>query len=239
MPCIIYLMVHLTKILILGLSGLMVCSRAADLGDYQIILDRNLLGVEQPPPEPEPPPPPPPAAASWANDYVMTMMSKDPSGLRVGLQNKRNGQAFLLIEKDPQASGNYMLVSGDFDSGTANIRHGNQSHQFTIQTGPVVKAQSRPSTGRVSRTSNASVGQSGDENERPITPRRRIVRRRVIPQESSSEEQRFNSREELQRHLEEQQLDAIRTGKPPLPVPVTDDMVDQLIEEGWSLPEEN
>jgi hypothetical protein len=48
---------------------------------------------------------------------------------------------------------------------------------------------------------------------------------------------RFNSREELQAHLREQQLDAIRTGKPPLPIPVTDDMVDQLIEEGWSLPE--
>jgi len=177
--CTILVVITVMKILMLGLSWLALYSPAADLGDYQIILDRQLLGAELPPPEPEPPPPPPPAA-TWADDYIMTMMSKDPSGLRVGLQNKRNGQTFLLIEKDPHASGDYLLVSGDFETGTANIRHGNQSHQFTIQTGPVVKRPSPPPPRQASRTPTATARQSGDENQRPITPRRRIIRRRVL-----------------------------------------------------------
>jgi len=73
-----------------------------------------------------------------------------------------------------------------------------------------------------------------------VAPVRPVRRRVILPErpgrQNSVPERTFNSREELQQHLREQQLDAIRTGKPPLPIPVTDDMVDQLVDEGWSLP---
>lgn len=43
---------------------------------------------------------------------------------------------------------------------------------------------------------------------------------------------RFKSREELQTHLRDQQMDAIRSGKPPRPIPLTHEMESQLVEEG-------
>ena len=42
----------------------------------------------------------------------------------------------------------------------------------------------------------------------------------------------FKMREELQAHLHEKQMEAIRSGKPPLPVPLTREMDDMLVEEG-------
>ncbi|MCX7009609.1 MAG: hypothetical protein NTY53_20590 [Kiritimatiellaeota bacterium] len=43
------------------------------------------------------------------------------------------------------------------------------------------------------------------------------------------------SGEQLERHLQEQQLQAIRTGAPPLPVPLTQESANQLVREGFLL----
>lgn len=214
-------MVSGTLKLSLIFTGLFAYGLAADLGDYQLILDRQLLGLEEPV-SPQRPAPPQPVAPSWASDYIMTMISKDLSGLRVGLQHKNNGQAFLLMENDDQHSADFKLISGDFDSGTATISYRNQPHQFAIETGPAAS----PSPASPIQKVATQVRRPGRTRVRRI----RSDRPNVVPQRT------FKSREELQQHLREQQLDAIRTGKPPLPIPVTDEMVDELINEGWSLP---
>ena len=38
--------------------------------------------------------------------------------------------------------------------------------------------------------------------------------------------------EELEKHLKEYQMEVIRQGLPPLPIPLTPDMDDQLVKEG-------
>lgn len=151
----------------------------------------------------------------------MTMMSKDDTGLRVGLQHRRNGEVVLIFEQDSDSA--YSLISADPVTGTATVSFRNQPHQFALEAGPASRPQ--PETAQpqppVSRSTRSVVVRSS--KSRP---------------ESNSERKntpgpRFESREALQAHLREQQLDAIRTGKPPLPIPVTDEMVDQLIQEGW------
>jgi len=61
-----------------------------------------------------------------------------------------------------------------------------------------------------------------------------MVKEGVIPPQKNNNPQirRFYSKEELEKHLREQQLDAIRTGKEPLPIPLSPEMENQLIEEG-------
>jgi hypothetical protein len=202
-------------------------AEANDLGKYQLILDKQLLGsvkVAPAPPvmrrEPEIAPP------SWAREYQMTMMTLDEDRVRVGLQHVQNHSALLLIEGEESHS-EFTLISANYDQGSAMVRHGGVEHQFQLQTGPVESA-------RVER----------DDSPSPTTVRgrtRRIIRpsseRPVRGQRENNEEEetpvrRFETREELEAHLKEQQMDAIRTGKPPLPIPLTEEMDDQLVREG-------
>jgi hypothetical protein len=114
------------------------------------------------------------------------------------------------------------LISADPVTGKATVSFRNQPHQFALERGPAPRpqpetAQPQPPVSRSTR----SMARSLRSSSRPDAG------------EETTSSRRFGSREELQAHLREQQLDAIRTGKPPLPIPVTDEMVDQLIQEGW------
>ena len=52
----------------------------------------------------------------------------------------------------------------------------------------------------------------------------------------SPEEQRLR-REEIRANLQDYQMEVIRSGMPPLPIPLTQEMDDQLVSEGVLPPE--
>ena len=86
---------------------------------------------------------------------------------------------------------------------------------------PVVKAASRPAPG--------STGEAG-----PLSYAERLRARRealLIKQEEMRKTPGLSG-EELQKHLQEIQMDAIRKGLPPLPIPLTKEMDDKLVSEG-------
>ena len=199
------------------------------LGPYQVILDTEMLGSSTPPPVYEAPQPPPQGVTpGWATEYRMSMITKDDhSGLvRIGLQSLRDNRGFLLIEKDesdPEA--NFRLLSADFERGLATVSHLDRTHQFSLDSGPATVIAPAAPPSPPGRT----------------TPG--IQRRRVIipapapsptppPPDTAAEEPRFRSQEELTAHLHQVQMDAIRTGKPPLPIPLTPEMDAQLVREG-------
>lgn len=215
-------------VILIGISLVPVGADANSLGKYQLILDKQLLGsvkVAPAPPvtrrEPEVTPP------SWAQEYRMTMMTLDEDRVRVGLQHIQNNSAFLLIEGEESHS-EFTLVSADFDRGSALVRHRGVEHRFELQTGPVVAARVQRGN---AQTSNITVHGRTRPGIRPPGPRPLQGR----PENTEPEEapvRRFETREELEAHLKEQQMDAIRTGKPPLPIPLTEEMDDQLVREG-------
>lgn len=203
---------------------------AMDLGEYQVILDKQLLGATRQVTVPAVTPPPTVAAPSWSREYQMTMMTRDqPSGtIRIGLQNIQNQSSVLLIEgKDRHED--FKLVSANYSSGTATISYRGASHQFRLQDGPATR--SAPTT-EMRDPSRINIPDAARKSGTIARPGRRS--RPSTPDQESPTLQirRFASQEELQEHLKQQQMDAIRTGKPPLPIPLTPEMDQQLVEEG-------
>jgi len=162
------------------------------------------------------------------------MMTRDQStgAIRIGLQNIQNQTAILLIEGQDRRA-DYKLVSANYTQGSAQVSHQGATHRFDLQDGPALRAS--PSTVSATSTRSSSSTPSVSRTQ-PTVRRRKVVtnRNRPRPPEDTPalQIQRFASQEELQEHLKQQQLDAIRTGKPPLPIPLTPEMDRQLVEEG-------
>lgn len=203
----------------------------ADFGEYQIILDRQLLGRPPPPPRRDPPPPEPPAATApgWANEYRMTMITFDDHSktLRVGLQNIRDHSGYLLIKGEEATDRHrFTLVDGDFERGQATIAFGSQQHRFSLESGPAATEESPAQTRGGRARPNAPTQAEPPRVRRVVTPPQREQ------QDEPPQQSRFQSPEELEAHLQNVQMDAIRTGKPPLPIPLTHEMDDELVREG-------
>jgi len=230
--------------LLLGsLAGSTAC--ADPLGKYRLILDRELFGSAPASPEtPAPPPVETPAEPGWAREYKMTMMTIDQEThrVRVGLQNVRGESAVLLIEgRDTHPE--FSLRSADFERGLATVTRHGSPHQFSLATAPEPGDNPIVHRPESSPRRMASSNRTRDRSE----PRRRIIRRigegnPDVDEETSELEAprttRFRNNEELQEHLKEVQMDALRSGKPPLPIPLTQEMDDQLVREGV-LPPQN
>lgn len=199
--------------------------RGGDFGRYQVILDQQLLG--RPVPEPtqtRPEPPPAAPAPSWATEYRLTMITEDfSSGLaRVGLYHIRNQVGYLLIEGEDDSHHGFSLQSVNYARNQAEIMYQGVRHTFSLESGPM---QSSP-----------AVTQPSTRPQPPTRTVRRVTRSTttsISPEpETPPPEPRFRSPEELQAHLQDVQMDAIRTGKPPLPIPLTPEMDAQLVQEG-------
>lgn len=206
-------------------SGHLYAQRNADFGQYQVILDQQLLGRHSPEPsrpQPETQPMAPPPA--WTTEYRLTMITEDlfSGRARVGLYHVRNQVGYLLIEGEFYEDHPFSLQSLDYNQNRAVIVHQGARHTFSLESAPLP----------------ASAPESASS---PLQAPRRTVRRvtRSVPDANAAEpppepppEPRFSSPEELQAHLQNVQMDAIRTGKPPLPIPLTPEMDAQLVQEG-------
>jgi len=195
--------------------------RSGDFGQYQVILDQQLLGRHAPEPsrpQPETQPTAPPPA--WTTEYRLTMITEDlfSGRARVGLYHVRNQVGYLLIEGETYEDHPFSLQSVDYDQNRAVILNQGARHTFSLESAPLIASPP----------------------ESPSSPRQappRTVRRvtRPVSDANASDpppEPRFSSPEELQAHLQNVQMDAIRTGKPPLPIPLTPEMDAQLVQEG-------
>ncbi len=191
------------------------------LGPYQVILDKGLLGgVDEGVAVVAPTSVPVVVTPGWASEYQMTMITRDldTGVVRVGLQHKRDGRGFLLVQGEEPLQ-DLELLGADFERNQATIRYRGSPHLFTLETG-TASVPSEPSEGR-----------RGPSRVVVPTPRPRLA---PTPEAASVEVEtpRFQSQEELDTHLKQVQMDALRTGKPPLPIPLTPEMDEQLVREG-------
>lgn len=188
---------------------------AQDFSRYQIILDRKPFGA----PPPEAPPPPPSPSESFARHLRMSaLLETDDGEVRIGLINLQNNKNFFLTVG--QSEDDIELVSASYENEEAVIRKGSEMAVIKLQSGEIqplspAEQQARLTAPQVQRMSYAE---------------RRALRQQQRQQEPPPEPKYKG--EELERHLREYQMEVIRQGLPPLPIPLTPEMDAQLVAEG-------
>ena len=203
---------------ILTLFSLALSSVAAEKGfqRYQIIIDKRPFGEE--PPE-APGPKQIPLNQSFAKDLRISMVSEGPGGdVRVGVVNNTLKKNYTL--KIGEIADGIELVEADVLAEEALLRKGNEVALFKMEAGkpePLSKKQQASRANSYVNRRKALLKKVADQKkkEQPIHPQAPNL-----------------TGDALRKHLEEVQMNAIREGLPPLPMPLTPEMDAQLVFEG-------
>lgn len=187
---------------------------------YSIILEREPFGHssgidenEQSAPQTTLPP-----QQSFARNLRLTALWRiEGVGVRAGIMELQKKQNYTLGIGD--SIDGIELVSADYEREKVMLRMGTEQAELAMDSGsaqPVSSAGGR----------NPSPAERLQQNSYIDRRRERREYKRPEPKEPKY------SGEELRKRLQEVQMDAIRTGKPPLPIPLTPEMDRELVEEG-------
>ena len=202
-------------IFILSLLSSAALSMADDEGfkRYQLILDKPPFG--QAPPEAEVVQVA--ASQSFARNLRLSMLFEGPDGTtRAGIVDNTTKKSYILRIGEPQDG--LEVVEADVRTSEAMLRKGNEVALFKLEAGA-----GEP----ISKKEQSSRQSSYAERRRALL--QKIEERRT--QAEPPPEPKLSG-EALKKHLEEVQMDAIRNGLPPLPLPLTPEMDAQLVKEG-------
>ena len=211
------------------LIGMLVCIVAANTHDfqrYQVILDRKPFG--EAPPDPTPTPPPPlKASESFARSLrLCALLELDDGSIRVGLVDNTTKKDFFLSEGEIVEG--IELVSASYEEEEAVLRKGSEMAVIQLQSGEIQPLTQTQQKERLKRTESRRMSYA---ERRKARDERRRARR------EAAEAQPKLTGQELEKHLKDYQMDVIRQGMPPLPIPLTQEMDDQLVAEGVLPPE--
>lgn len=203
----------------------------ADFSRYQVILDRQPFG-EAPDAETLAPAPARPAGPSYADALRLVAMTISQGDIRVGLVdgNVRPPRTYFLFVGEQEAG--IRVVAADYEAETVLVEK--EGDQRTLRMGGgggvaargpgpgMIAGATQPSeaTDRQPRRS-ARVGRMTEGRRQRLEEERR--RAEIVPELTGAV---------LERHLQEYNLQAIREGMPPLPIPLTPEQDAQLVEEG-------
>ena len=185
---------------------------------YQIILDRKAFGQAAPPPA-APVQQTIPLSQSFAKTLRLCSLLDDEDGIRVGLVDAQSKTDFFL--RVGEIAEGIELVSASFEDEEAILRKGAEMAVIKLNSGeiePMTAAQ------HASRVKNLESSYAERRKQRLEERRQRTERPVVPPPEITGEE--------LKKHLQEYQMEVIRQGLPPLPIPLTPEMDNQLVAEG-------
>lgn len=178
---------------------------------YRIIIDRKPFGA----------PPPAPQAPAWnpeqsfARDLRLSaLLEVEGGGIKVGLVDKKTHKSFYLTEGE--SVDGIELVSASFDEEEAVLRKGNEMAVIKLESGEIQPLSPEEQRQRLRR------------HRTSYTERRR---QREVQRNNPPPQPKYTG-EELERHLREYQMECIRQGLPPLPIPLTPEMDAQLVAEG-------
>lgn len=175
---------------------------------YQMIIDKRPFGEE--PPEAETVQIP--LTQSFAKDLRLSMLFEGPDGdVRAGVIDAASKKSYILrtgVEED-----GLELVEADLQASEALLRKGNEVALFKLESGEIEP---------LSRSEQAARRSTYEERRRS----------RLTVQPPRPEQEPRLTGEALRKHLEKVQMDAIRSGLPPLPLPLTPEMDAQLVAEG-------
>lgn len=188
---------------------------------YQVILDRKPFGDAPPPPAP-PPKPPPPRGDSFAKSLRLSMIIETDDGeMRVGFVDNRTQKSYSLLQGE--SVDGIELISASFVEEEAVLRNGEEMALLKLASGEFEEISAEQGQERIE--------QQRASRESYIERRRARMERIRQAQQEPRPEPKYSG-EELAQHLQEYQMEVIRQGLPPLPIPLTPEQDDQLVAEG-------
>ena len=205
-----------------GAWGDVVASRP--FSDYQVILDRKPFGA--PPDRSAEPERVVPVSESFAAQMVMSgIYELDDGNLEVAVVDKKNNGYFTLLVGETNEQG-IELVDADYEKEEAVLKKGEEVVVLTM--GGTASSQVLTTTEREDRMKQA-------ETRRMSYAERR--RQRMLERQKPVEVPKpIYTGEELEKHLQDYQMEVIRQGLPPLPVQLSADRDAQLVQEGFLPP---
>ena len=202
-----------TRDIILVLLFSAALSMAADEGfkRYQLILDKKPFGQE--PPEADMVQIP--ITQSFARNLRLSMLFEGADGdVRAGVIDSGNKKNYIL--RKGQEEDGLELVEADLKASEAMVRKGNEVALFKLESGEIEPLSKSQQAVRKSSYEDRRRGRT--EPQQPAQPQQPV--------------QPILSGAALEKHLQNVQMDAIRNGLPPLPLPLTPEMDAQLVREG-------
>lgn len=203
-----------STILFLLFSGALCSATEEGFARYQLILDKQPFGQE--PPEADVVQVP--ASQSFARNLRLSMLFEGMDGsTRAGVVDNITKKSYILRVGEPQDG--LEMVEADIKTSEAMLRKGNEVALFKLEAGagePISKSEqsSRQSSYAERRRALLQKIETRRQEQPPPPPEPKL------------------SGETLKKHLENVQMDAIRNGLPPLPLPLTPEMDAQLVKEG-------
>ncbi|MCK4563907.1 MAG: hypothetical protein KAU94_04460 [Verrucomicrobia bacterium] len=162
-------------------------------------------------------------AAALEKAYRLSfLLETDEGEIRAGFQNlkPKPGEPASSVIMVGESFMGMKLKTIDMVNSEATLEHNGQPITFQLTKRPVqAKASVRTPTQPTRRFGG------GFRSREPAKPAP------TPPPKLSPEEQKLR-REEIRKNLQDYQMEVIRTGMPPLPVPLTKEMDDQLVAEG-------
>ena len=190
-----------------------------DFDRYRVIIDRKPFG--DPPPEPAAPQPPRVTSPeeSFARTLRLSALYEVQGGdLRVGLVDSRNNDSFFLRVGETHEG--IELVSASFEEEEAVLRHGSEMAIIKLKDGSIEP------------TSPQQLEERRQQRRTSYEERRRARQEALERRRAQPPPEPTLTGEELEQHLKDYQMEVIRQGLPPLPIPLTEEMDRQLVEEG-------
>ena len=207
-----------------------------DFSRYEVILERQPFGA---PPAAPASPAEAPADSPLAALRLSAIVESLGGVRRAGLVDQRTGRSYFLTPGESEEG--VELVSIQFAEESATLRWNSQTATLRLQAG--APAPAAPRAGPVPLTARSfpgggapTIGAGQIAPVRPVGPP--VIRRRSVTIESAAGASGTPaapprpSPEEVERQLQQVQMDALRRGLPPLPIPLTPEMDEQLVREG-------
>ena len=227
-PCMLVLLTLVASIADLGMALPLVRN---DFSRYDIILSRMPFG--EPPPAPVVVTPKPTGLApnSPARNLRMCGMTDGPDGLVTYVVNIKPGKddpvSYYSVAMGEPDNG-LDLLDADYESGTARFSFNGEEFDLPMDGGAPGVAAAVPPTAAVKTASSKTATKRPSFRDRLKKKRREEeIARRLREQEANK-----MTKEQLNKHLQDYQMDVIRQGLPPLPMPLTREMDDKLVAEG-------
>lgn len=212
----------------------LVCAAASaesvsEFGRFQVIVDRKPFGNRAEAVSAAAP------AGPQAGSLRISAIVEDEDGVRVGLIDLQgNGSLFLRVG---ETENGVCVVSADPMKEEAVIRRGSELVTLRMEGGAPRMQAPEPQT----RPVRIAVPATPADRERQSQQRRELALARIQARREAAMRAQGEAGTnlipqvtgpELEKKLQEYQMEVIRRGDPPLPIPLTREMDEQLVSEG-------
>jgi hypothetical protein len=195
-------------------------SPSRTFADYEVILARKPFGT--PPERVQEPERVIPVHESFAAQMVLSgIYELDDGNLRVAVVDKKDNSYFSLMVGE-KGDGGVELLDADYEKEEAVLKKGDEV--------VVLRMSGTSGTQVLSTTERQDRMKQAEERRMSYAERRR--QRMLARQKPVEVPKPIYSGEDLERHLQDYQMEVIRQGLPPLPVQLTPDRDAQLVAEG-------